>query len=60
MICYRDMTLCASDCTNAKCRRYFSPDDKALAERWWGGPDAPVAWCDYSANCVDYTKPTDA
>ena len=28
MICYRDMTFCASDCVNTDCRRHFGPEEE--------------------------------
>lgn len=57
MICFRDMTFCSSDCTNTACMRHFGDDDRAAAENWWGGPDAPVAFSDFSKDCPIYKKP---
>lgn len=54
MICFRDMTFCSSDCTNTACHRHFGADDRAAAEKWWGGPDAPVAFSDLSLTCQFY------
>jgi hypothetical protein len=54
MICYRDMTFCASDCRNTKCRRYFGEDQRKGAVEWWGSDDAPVAMADFSKTCEDY------
>lgn len=59
MICYRDMTFCASDCTNTACHRHFGPEDSAAARRWWGSDDAPVSFAYFSADCPDY-KPKEA
>lgn len=61
MMCFRDMTFCASDCTNAKCRRHFGDDDRAAA-RAWGATfgheeDPPVAFTDFSGDCPDYEAP---
>ena len=58
MICYRDMTFCASDCRNTQCRRHFGPAEREGARKWWGHyPDnAPVAFSDYSKDCEDYKK----
>lgn len=57
MICYRDMSFCGSDCVNTECRRHFGPSEKSAAERWWGGPDAPVAFMDFSKDCEQYQEP---
>lgn len=58
MMCFRDMTFCSSDCTNEGCLRHFGEADKEAAKRWWGGDDAPVAYCDFSPMCVLYAAPT--
>lgn len=58
MICFRDMTFCGSDCTNARCRRHYGHDDRDAAERWWGSSDAPVAFSDFSGECPDYIPAT--
>jgi hypothetical protein len=55
MICFRDMTFCASDCANDKCRRHFGEDDKEAAEKWMLDP--PIAWSDFSKDCEEYQKP---
>lgn len=61
MICFRDTTFCASDCTNSVCRRHFGEDDKAAARKWAeqsGFKDgAPVAFSDFSEGCEDYMAP---
>ena len=59
MICYKDMTFCSSDCTNTECHRFFSEEQRENAEKWWGGPDAPVAFSDFSGDCPAYTKGED-
>lgn len=47
MICYKDTTFCASpECQN-KCGRKPPADLKAQAEKWWGGPGAPIAYSYY-------------
>jgi hypothetical protein len=54
---FRDMTFCASDCTNSACPRHFGEDDKIAAERWWqkiGGlpENGPlIAWSDFRDHC---------
>jgi hypothetical protein len=57
MVCFRDQTFCASDCTNSRCHRYFGPDDRVAARTWWGSPGAPIAWSDFSEGCPDYQPP---
>jgi hypothetical protein len=54
MICFRDRQFCASDCVNSDCYRNFSDEQKAAAEKWWGGPDAPIDLADLSDGCADY------
>lgn len=54
MICFRDMTFCDSDCINTKCPRHFDEQDKRDAGKWWGGPDAPVAFSEFSKDCKDF------
>lgn len=48
MLCYRDMTFCASRlCINEDCQRHAihtEHNDEGL----------PVAWCDFSDRCPDY------
>lgn len=57
MICFRDMTFCSSDCTNALCHRHFGPDERQASIRWWGSDEAPVAFSDFSNRCDEYTPP---
>lgn len=56
MICYRDMTFCASDCTNTACHRHFGPEQQKGARSWWSHDpeNAPVAFSDFSDTCPDY------
>ena len=46
MMSYRDMTFCAGGeprCAKFKtCPRALTQDVRDKAERWWGGPDAPI------------------
>jgi len=56
MISYKDRTFCDSDCTNVKCFRNFSDDERRGARMWWGGDDAPIAMADFSKKCEDYTN----
>lgn len=54
MICYRDMTFCSSDCTNAECPQHWDDAKQAAADKWWGKPGAPVAFADFSHACDRY------
>ncbi|MHC5011187.1 MAG: hypothetical protein ACYTG6_09585 [Planctomycetota bacterium] len=46
MISFRDMTFCTNpDCKCSPGRR-LTDEVKAAAERWWGGPGAPIACAD--------------
>lgn len=51
------MTFCSSDCVNTACMRHFGDDDRAAAEKWWGGDDYPLAIADFSNHCQIYQKP---
>ena len=57
MMCYKDMTFCASDCTNTECHRNFTETVREEAIRWWGSEDVPVAYTDFSSSCDEYTPP---
>lgn len=45
MMTYRDMTFCtARECSKfSDCPRALTDKVEAQAEKWWGGPGAPVA-----------------
>ena len=53
MICFRDMTFCASSeqCGNTDCQRKFTDKDKQDAKAWWGSDDFPVAWSSFKDSC---------
>jgi len=53
-MCYKDMSFCGSDCTKSSCIRHFGVAEEKAAEMWWGGPNAPVAFMDFSGSCPDY------
>ncbi len=57
MMCYKDKTFCGSDCTNTRCYRHFGENEASSARRWWGKPNPPVAYSDYSDTCLAYTTP---
>jgi len=59
MIGFRDKTFCAAACENADCHRNVTPEVEAAAERWWGGPGAPMAMADFSGRCADYLPALD-
>lgn len=54
MLCFKDMTFCASDCRNTACVRNWTPLKQQGARKWWGSDDAPVAFSDFSKTCEDY------
>jgi hypothetical protein len=45
VICFRDRSYCAGLCAGCDqaCDRLLTDNVRAAAERWWGGPDAPIA-----------------
>lgn len=45
MMCYRDREFCAAeDCAKfASCPSALTDAVRDAAEKWWGGPDAPIA-----------------
>ena len=56
MMCYRDMTFCsrAEECANHEvCPLWFSPEERAKAEKWWGNDDPLVAFSDF-VDCHNY------
>lgn len=57
MICYKDRTFCASDCTNSACFRHYGDEEKRGAILWWGSEGAPIAFADFSDRCSDYQAP---
>ena len=58
MICYKDMSFCASDCTNTSCHRHWTDEKSAAARKWWGKDNPPVAFMDFSGKCDDYQART--
>lgn len=54
MICFKDRTFCSAMCRTYQCHRQFTDELHQQARDWWGGDDAPVAFCDFSSNCKDY------
>lgn len=55
---YKDQTFCASDCTNTKCFRNFSEEQREGARLWWKGMpgEALIAFSDFSKGCKEYKK----
>lgn len=54
MLCYKDMTFCTAACRNTGCNRLLTQQVQQAADRWWGGPDAPIAQADFSDTCSTY------
>lgn len=45
MMCFKDKTWCGDDSCKGECGfPYFTEKDSEAAEKWWGGPDAPVSF----------------
>lgn len=44
MMCFKDITFCASPDCKGECGRQWTPELAKQAESWWGGPNAPVAF----------------
>ncbi len=44
MICYRDITFCASEVEVHTCGREFTAQDAIDAVKWWGSKDYPVCY----------------
>lgn len=55
MICFRDRSFCSAKCLTKDCDRQFDEEQRKVAEEWWGGPNAPVGYMDFSNSCPDYT-----
>ena len=59
MMCYKDQSFCASDCTNSECGRHFGPSEEFAAKKWGAtfgrGDNPPVAFVDLSGDCPNYT-----
>lgn len=54
MICFMDMAFCdnAEDCKNrVGCARWFSPEQREAAKKWWGGDHAPVCFMNFIDDC---------
>lgn len=43
-MCFQDRTFCGHEHHDADCPRVLTDELKAKAEKWWGGPDYPVAY----------------
>jgi len=54
MMCFKDMTFCHSNCIRSDCKRHWTQDKADEAEKWWGSPNPPVAFSDFSPTCGDY------
>lgn len=50
MICYKDMSFCASKVKEHTCSREFTKEDEKNAKKWWGGDDYPVMYGEFCKN----------
>lgn len=52
MMCYKDMVFCAhsKDCSNNKCHRNFTQEEREKAIKWWGSENFPIAYSDLRDN----------
>lgn len=46
MMCFRDKVFCNAKEHRPECDRRWTPELQEAADRWWGGPGAPVAFAD--------------
>jgi hypothetical protein len=56
MICYRDRTFCPfyDECKHGEtCPAALTPKVKEDAEKWWGKPDAPIAYYVDKPECFE-------
>ena len=53
-ICFQDRTFCDAECAAKDCSRMLTDGVIAAAERWWGGPDAPICISDMSDTCEKF------
>lgn len=44
MICFRDREFCNALVHKDDCTRRWTPELQVEADKWWGGPGAPVAF----------------
>jgi hypothetical protein len=44
MISFLDRAFCGSQVAKHTCGRELTPELKKQAQKWWGGPDYPVAY----------------
>lgn len=54
MMSFRDREFCDAPCSTRPCRRALTPEVKAEATAWWGGPGAPIATRNRAAQCADF------
>lgn len=47
MLCFLDRTFCSSSNCTGKCGRQWTKELQERANKWWGGPGAPVAFSDF-------------
>lgn len=59
MMCYRDRTYCTywKDCKlGSECKRALTSEVQESAEKWWGGPDAPICFYADKPKCFEEDK----
>lgn len=60
MMCYLDMTFCTlyKQCKKGKdCGRALTREVEQAAERWWRGPNAPIAVFANRPGCYEWDQP---
>lgn len=58
MMCFLDMTFCSSPNCKGECGRRWTKELVARAEKWWGGPGAPIAFSDFCDEDGELKKAT--
>lgn len=55
MICFLDKTFCSSPNCTGKCRRQWTSELQAQAEKWWKNMpgEPPVAFSDFCSEKLD-------
>jgi hypothetical protein len=58
MICFRDQSFCkeSDQCATSSCDRKWTTEQQAAAQRWWGGPNAPVSFMPLKDKCARFKE----
>lgn len=51
MLTYLGRAFCTAKCLTLDCPRNVTPEVQAAAEKWWGGPDAPMTFMSLYKTC---------